>query len=275
MAVFSTRFTLLATAMATTLVLNACQQKPDEVEPTPVEEEVIAPVTVPEVDTPVEEVEVEEVKIEVSDTLKDYTRAMTRMNDEMNIGMAYNDPDTAFAKSMLGHHRGALDMAVIQKKYGMDAQMLALAQEITDAQQLEIDTMRKWLASHPDVPNPKPETPAMQQAYIDDVEDLKEEMITSLDDPKPDLAYARGMLIHHKAAVDMALTQLKYGTDEEMRKLALQIINRQQSEIQRIENWIAANSSLSDVDGSTDDATKGNTDNELMDKEDKTDKPTA
>ena len=42
------------------------------------------------------------------------------MHDEMMIGMGYNDPDTAFAKAMLGHHRGAVVMAKIQLKYGTD-----------------------------------------------------------------------------------------------------------------------------------------------------------
>ncbi|HCI30959.1 MAG TPA: DUF305 domain-containing protein, partial [Psychrobacter sp.] len=55
---------------------------------------------------------------QMTDMLKDYTKSMTSMHDEMMIGMGYNDPDTAFAKGMLGHHRGAIDMAKIQLKYG-------------------------------------------------------------------------------------------------------------------------------------------------------------
>ena len=54
------------------------------------------------------------------------------------------------------------------------------------------------------------------------------------------MAFARGMLPHHIGAVDMAKVQLQYGTDEEMRKLAQEIIDAQQPEITLMQNWITA-----------------------------------
>ena len=39
----------------------------------------------------------------------------------------------------------------------------------------------------------------------------------------------------------MAKVQLQYGTDEEMRKLAQDIIDAQQPEIELMQSWIAAN----------------------------------
>ena len=56
----------------------------------------------------------------------------------------------------------------------------------------------------------------------------------------PDMAFARGMLPHHVGAVDMAKIELEYGTDEEMRELAQHIIDTQQTEIELMQNWIAA-----------------------------------
>ena len=161
------------------------------------------------------------------------------MHDEMMIGMGYNDPDTAFAKAMLGHHRGAVEMAKIQLKYGTDEEMRQLAQEIIAAQQVEIDILNKWLASHPDTAKPKPNTEAMQQAYARSMDVLNGEMVLGIADPVPDMAFARGMLPHHIGAVEMANIQLKYGTDEEMRQLAQDIIDGQQMEIARMQQWIA------------------------------------
>jgi uncharacterized protein (DUF305 family) len=46
------------------------------------------------------------------------------------------------------------------------------------------------------------------------------------------------MLPHHQAAIDMAKTQLLYGTDPQMRRLAQQIIADQQSEIELMQLWI-------------------------------------
>lgn len=158
----------------------------------------------------------------------------------MMIGMGYNDPDTAFAKAMLGHHRGAIEMAKIQLKYGTDEAMRQLALDVIDAQQIEMDILNKWLASHPDAAKPKPTTEAMQQAYARSMDVLHGDMVLGIADPHPDMAFARGMLPHHIGAVDMAKVQLQYGTDEEMRALAQSIINTQQGEIQLMQNWIAA-----------------------------------
>ncbi|WP_407074423.1 DUF305 domain-containing protein [Psychrobacter sp. CAL346-MNA-CIBAN-0220] len=171
--------------------------------------------------------------------LKDYSESMTKMHEEMMIGMDYNDPDTAFAQGMLGHHIGAVDMAEIELKYGTDAEMRQLAQEIIDAQQSEIATMKTWLASHPDAKNPTADTKAMQQAYADGMDAMHGEMMLGIADPVPDMAFARGMLPHHVGAVDMAEVQLKYGKDPKMRQLAQEIIDAQQSEIELMQKWIA------------------------------------
>lgn len=230
----SHRSALIAASVAAALALSACQPTPEDTEATPTEE-VMPPAEVTESDSVPDRADDEQM----TDMLKDYTKSMTKMHDEMMVGMGYNDPDTAFAKSMLGHHRGAVDMAKIELKYGTDVAMLQLAQEIIDAQQLEIDIMNKWLASHPDAANPKPETPAMQQAYADGMDAMHSEMIAGIADPIPDMAFARGMLPHHVGAVDMAMVQLKYGKDKEMRQLAQDIIDAQQPEIEVLQDWIA------------------------------------
>ena len=244
----SRHFALFATSVATTLLLIACQPATEDNEVMPIEEATQATnepsETAPEDAHAGHDVAAndEAVKAEkMSDMLKDYTKSMTSMHNEMMVGMGYNDPDTAFAKGMLGHHRGAVDMAKIELKYGTDETMRKLAQDIIDSQQLEIDILNKWLASHPDAPKPKPNTEAMQEAYVKGTNTMHSDMMLGIAEPVADMAFARGMLPHHIGAVDMAKVQLQYGTDEEMRKLAQDIIDAQQSEIELIQNWIAAN----------------------------------
>ena len=189
---------------------------------------------------------------QMTNILKDYTKSINSMRDEMMIGMSYNDPDVAFAKSMLGHHRGTLDMANIELKYGTDASMRQLAQAIILEQQIEIDTIRKWLASHLDSPKPKPNTLDMQQAYSSAMDAMHSEMAIGIADPIPDMAFARSMLPHHLGAVEMAKIQLMYGKDEEMRKLAQEIINAQQPEIELMQNWIVAYQATHPIDSNAD-----------------------
>jgi uncharacterized protein (DUF305 family) len=53
-----------------------------------------------------------------------------------------------------------------------------------------------------------------------------------------DVDFVRLMLPHHQAAIDMARTQLVYGKDPQMRRLAQEIIADQQSEIDLMQLWL-------------------------------------
>jgi len=53
-----------------------------------------------------------------------------------------------------------------------------------------------------------------------------------------DADFANLMLPHHQAAVDMAKTELLYGDDPQMRRLAQEIITDQESEIQLMQLWL-------------------------------------
>jgi len=53
-----------------------------------------------------------------------------------------------------------------------------------------------------------------------------------------DTDFVRLMLPHHQAAIDMAKTQLLFGDDPQMRRLAQEIIADQQSEIQLMQVWL-------------------------------------
>ena len=53
-----------------------------------------------------------------------------------------------------------------------------------------------------------------------------------------DADFVRLMLPHHQAAIDMAKTQLAYGQDAQMRRLAQEIITDQQSEIELMQLWL-------------------------------------
>jgi len=53
-----------------------------------------------------------------------------------------------------------------------------------------------------------------------------------------DADFANLMLRHHQAALDMAKTELLYGDDPQMRRLAQEIIADQESEIQLMQLWL-------------------------------------
>ena len=54
------------------------------------------------------------------------------------------DPDRDFVMMMLPHHRGAVEMAKVELKYGKDPELKKLAQDIIKAQDEEIKLMQDW-----------------------------------------------------------------------------------------------------------------------------------
>jgi uncharacterized protein (DUF305 family) len=53
-----------------------------------------------------------------------------------------------------------------------------------------------------------------------------------------DVDFVKLMLPHHQAAIDMAKTELEYGRDPQMRRLAQEIITDQQSETELMRLWL-------------------------------------
>ena len=260
-------YRLVTSAICAAFVLSACQPKADSVDITNTASDSEVTTTVPDAIT--EQPKHSDNDISMDDKVADiapitamqtdYTKSLTRMNDEMKIGMGYNDPDTTFAKSMLGHRRGALDMVNLQLKYGNDPIMRQLAQQIIDSQQSESNTINKWLASHPDIAKPKLETPFVQQEYLDSLQLMNDDMTLGIADPSADMAFARVMLAHYSSAGKMAKIELKYGTDQEMLALARQVIETQQPTISNLQNWLAANSATLDNDSLPDDTAANDT----------------
>jgi uncharacterized protein (DUF305 family) len=70
--------------------------------------------------------------------------AYTRMHDSMVIAPSGN-ADRDFARMMIAHHQGAIDMALVQLKYGRDQRLRRLAQSIIVEQDQEIAYMRSLL----------------------------------------------------------------------------------------------------------------------------------
>lgn len=85
---------------------------------------------------------------EMSPMQHEYMTSMSHMEGSMQGSMMEKNPDVAFAKGMLAHHEGAVEMANIQLKYGKDPEMRALAENVIKSQGPEIKQMQAWLAAH-------------------------------------------------------------------------------------------------------------------------------
>jgi uncharacterized protein (DUF305 family) len=70
---------------------------------------------------------------------------MSTMHDAMHDVQLTGKPDIDFARLMIPHHQGAIDMAKVELLFGTDARLRRLAQEIIVTQESEIQLMQKIL----------------------------------------------------------------------------------------------------------------------------------
>lgn len=88
-----------------------------------------------------------EMKGDQGESSKAYFAANMKMHTDMNIEFTGN-ADVDFAKGMIPHHQGAIDMAKIVLQYGKDPEIRKLAEGIVAAQEGEIKFMTEWLAKN-------------------------------------------------------------------------------------------------------------------------------
>ena len=85
---------------------------------------------------------------DASESSKAFAEVNIKMHKDMTMEFTGN-PDVDFAKGMIPHHQGAIEMAKVVLKYGKDPEMKKLAEEIINAQDTEIAFMKGWLAKQP------------------------------------------------------------------------------------------------------------------------------
>ena len=81
--------------------------------------------------------------------------AMNRMMSAMEVKPA-GDIDRDFVAMMAPHHQGAIDMAVLELRYGKNEQLRRLAQEIIVSQTQEIVAMKLAIGEQLTAPGPAP-----------------------------------------------------------------------------------------------------------------------
>ncbi|MCE8026361.1 CopM family metallochaperone [Billgrantia aerodenitrificans] len=82
-----------------------------------------------------------------NEAVQAYREVNRRMHEDMSIEFTGN-PDADFARGMIPHHQGAIDMANVVLMHGEDEAIRDLAREIIEAQEEEIAFLRDWLAQH-------------------------------------------------------------------------------------------------------------------------------
>jgi hypothetical protein len=103
--------------------------------------------------------------------LRENEAAMTKMMNDM-AAKPSGDIDRDFVAMMAPHHQGAIDMAVIELRYGKNEQLRRIAQEIIVDQQQEINAMKLAIGEPvaTSAPAPTQPYPASKQNQHDDAD---------------------------------------------------------------------------------------------------------
>jgi uncharacterized protein (DUF305 family) len=151
---------------------------------------------------------------------------------------APSDADVTFTQNMIPHHQQAIEMAKLVDTHTDRPELRQLADSIVSSQSQDITQMEGWLRSwgKPTTPSPghgghgDTEMPGMMSEA--EMRQLMESTGTDFD-----LAFVEMMAAHHQGAIDMANTELLDGSLPEVTRLAQQIIDTQQSEIDQLQQW--------------------------------------
>lgn len=153
---------------------------------------------------------------------------ITGCASESNSG--YSSQDIMFAEMMIPHHQQAIEMSDLALKNSTNPEVLALAQEIKDAQTPEIEQMKSWGAS--------------SMAHMGHLMDgmLSDEELSDLaaaTGSSFDKLFLEGMIKHHEGAIDMAEMVID-SKNSEVAALAKAIIEAQRAEISKMKELLNA-----------------------------------
>lgn len=147
----------------------------------------------------------------------------------------YNAADVSFARSMIPHHRQALDMAGLAHDRAGSRQVRTLAARIGKAQRPEIDRMSGWLGAwgerhgHHRSGHTAGTSGASGTDGMMGEREMRE--LRAARDGDFDEKFLTMMVGHHRGAVRMARTERAKGRYKPARTLASSVISSQSAEI--------------------------------------------
>lgn len=142
--------------------------------------------------------------------------------------------DVDFLQLMIPHHQGALEMAMYEVAHGKNNEMKQLAKSIIAEQQIEIQMMKGLLYSQ----HSKEVNNDLSKDWAATMNTMMKDMPQENELKNVDMAFAKVMLPHHQAGIDMAKVLLKYGSDHAVKRMAESIISSQQIEIEQMKHYI-------------------------------------
>jgi uncharacterized protein (DUF305 family) len=160
--------------------------------------------------------------------------AMTSAGQDVPQSNDFNAADVVFAQMMIPHHEQAVEMSQLAETRASDPQIVALAAQISSAQQPEIDKMTAWLQAA-GAPNADDHMGHAMPGLLTDqqMQDLQGATGSTFDQ-----MFAMFMIAHHEGAMEMA-QEVVESANSDVAALAKSIISEQTAEIEELKAFLA------------------------------------
>ncbi|MBD2605729.1 DUF305 domain-containing protein [Scytonema hofmannii FACHB-248] len=160
----------------------------------------------------------------------------------MDLGPADANFDLRFIDAMTPHHQGATEMAKEAQQKSKRPEIKKLADNIIKAQNQEITQMKQWRQAWYPKAGDKPmaydaSSKQTREMPSEQMEGMMMNMDLGAADAEFDLRFINAMIPHHEGAVTMAKDALNKSKRPEIKKLAQEIINSQNTEISQMKQW--------------------------------------
>jgi len=150
----------------------------------------------------------------------------------------YNADDVAFATNMIPHHRQAVELAALAPDRSSNPRLVALANQISAAQQPEINVMKVFLVQWNENPDTNSGHAGHGGTMVGMVDPATMTKLQSLDGAEFDTLWLQSMLSHHQGAVEMAKAEIANGDNVDAKTLANNIVTTQEAEIGQMKQML-------------------------------------
>jgi len=150
----------------------------------------------------------------------------------------YNADDVAFATNMIPHHEEAVELSAMVPDRSTNAELISLAQQISAAQQPEINVMKVFLVQW----NENPEASSGHAGHGNTMQGMVDAAtmtkLQSLQGAEFDKLWLESMISHHQGAIEMAKAEVANGDNVDAKALANNIVTAQEAEIGQMKQML-------------------------------------
>jgi uncharacterized protein (DUF305 family) len=150
----------------------------------------------------------------------------------------YNADDVAFATNMIPHHQQAVDLSAMVPDRSANAELIALAKQISAAQQPEIEIMKVFLVQWNENPDTNSGHAGHGSTMAGMVDAATMTKLESLNGAEFDKLWLESMISHHQGAIDMANAEIANGDNVDAKTLAKNILATQGTEIGQMKQML-------------------------------------